>query len=231
MSEVMTKAQWQEASAARAKLYRWFADMLARELKQATIIQWQQDGVYDDIHQVFCALGLEAQSLRLKDAFARLYEMPKADRGVELAADFAQLFLLGGDDCAPPYASFYTQKDKQLFGKPAEVMHEFLDRHDLALHPDFKEPKDHISVYFMVMSLWIDNSADEAAASQASIETSAGEQATFLQTALLTWLPQFAARVQNIRPVTDVYPALVTLADAFVTADEQALNEMSTADA
>lgn len=219
-TEQITTEQWHAANNARAALYRWFADVFAHELSQTAVADLPNS--YTDLHQIFSDLGLEAQSTRLKKAIHNLQVIPESDRFIELAADFAQIFLLSDKNSAPPYASYYIDADNMLYGKPAQQMGQFLDTHQLSLHPDFREPKDHISVYLNVMSVWIHSSADD----EQNIASIAKEQAAFLEDALLNWLPQFSARCQKIRVKTDIYPALTDLLQHFVQEDKAAMLEM-----
>lgn len=214
--------EWQAANTARSALYRWFADIFARELTTTTLEQWQQNQVYESIHEAFVSLDLEEQSNRVKAAISDLNKLPKQDRALELAADFAQIFLLSGDDSAPPYASYYLSEDKHLYGEPVKQMRQFLKSQQLSLNPEFREPDDHVSVYFMVMSLWINSSNN----SGSDMLTLAQEQVEFLDSALLNWLPKFNERCQRIRVQTDLYPALVALAEQFVIADREALSTL-----
>lgn len=211
--------EWQAANTARSALYRWFADIFARELTTATLNDWQHNQAYEGVHEAFVSLGLEQYSTRVKTAITDLEKLPKNEQALELAADFAQLFLLSGDDSAPPYASYYLSDDKHLYGEPTQQMRSFLESQQLSLHPEFREPDDHLSVYFMVMSLWIDSSL----AQRQEMMSSAEQQLSFLQNALLNWLPKFNARCQQIKVQTDFYPALIALAEQFVLADSEAL--------
>lgn len=213
--------QWQAANKARATLYRWFAEIFAREFNKQNLAELQQQ--YPALHQAFSELGLQAQSERLQKALNNLKVIPEVDRALELAADFAHMFLLSGHQSAPPYASYYLDADKMLYGKPAQQMSKFLAEHELDLHPDFREPKDHLSIYLQVLSLWIQHGSDAKGEELASIAT---EQSEFLQNALLNWLPKFNERCQVIQVKTQVYPALTELLLHFVQADQQALLEL-----
>lgn len=213
--------QWQAANKARAALYRWFADIFAREFNKQNLAELQQQ--YPALHQAFSELGLQEPSQRLQKALNNLKVIPEADRALELAADFAHMFLLSGHQSAPPYASYYLDADKMLYGKPAQQMSQFLAEHKLDLHPDFREPKDHLSIYLQVLSLWIQHGSEAESEELASI---AAEQSEFLQNALLNWLPKFNEHCQKIRVKMDVYPALTELLLHFVQADQQALIEM-----
>ncbi|WP_296205979.1 molecular chaperone TorD [Psychrobacter sp. UBA3962] len=213
--------QWQAANKARAALYRWFAEIFAREFNKKNLAELQQQ--YPALHQAFSELGLQEESERLQKALNNLKVIPEADRALELAADFAHMFLLSGHQSAPPYASYYLEADKMLYGKPAQQMSQFLAEHELDLHPDFREPKDHLSIYLQVLSLWIQHGSEVEGEEQASI---AAEQSEFLQSALLNWLPKFNDRCQIIRVKTQVYPALTDLLLHFVEADQLALVEL-----
>lgn len=214
--------QWQAANTARAALYRWFADIFARELTSATLEQWQRDQYYEGLHQAFVSLDLEPYSERVKTAIADFKQFPAEDRALELAADFAHLFLLSGRESAPPYASYYLDSDKMLHGKPVEQMRHFLESQQLSLHSEFREPDDHISVYFMVMSLWINNTNEQ----KLDMVSTSTEQVEFLDSALLSWLPQFAEHCQKIGVKTDFYPALIALAEQFILKDREALADI-----
>ncbi|WP_019673158.1 molecular chaperone TorD [Psychrobacter lutiphocae] len=239
-------AQWQAVNAGRAALYRWFADMFARELTTAQLEELQAR--YAAMHDIFIGMGLEAQSSRLQKAINNLKVIVENERALELAADFAQIFLLSGQQSAPPYASYYIEADQMLYGKPAQQMAQFLKSHDLDLHPDFREPKDHISVYLQVMQVWINATLEVQAEGEQQEHKQAQQQdqkqkqpnitaeqrqadianrqAEFLDTALLNWLSKFSARCQQIGVKTDVYPALTELLVGFVTEDRQALAEL-----
>lgn len=217
--EMNMSEEWQAANSARSALYRWFADVFARELTPVILNEWQHNHTYDTIHEVFVSLGLEQYSERVKVAIDSLKQFPKDEQAIELAADFAQLFLLSGDDSAPPYASYYLSSDKHLYGEATAHMRRFLDSQALSLHPEFREPDDHLSVYFIVMSLWINSSSEQ----NLDMVTTAQQQIDFLDTALLNWMPKFTAHSHKINVKTDLYPALISLAKHFVLEDREAL--------
>lgn len=218
--------QWQAANEARAALYRWFAEIFAREFNKQNLAKQQQQ--YPALHQAFSELGLQEPSERLQKALNNLKVIPEADRALELAADFAHMFLLSGHQSAPPYASYYLDVDKMLYGKPAQQMSQFLAEHKLDLHPDFREPKDHLSIYLQVLSLWIQHGSKNETEVKDSASIAA-EQSEFLQSALLNWLPKFNEHCQSIQVKTQVYPALTELLLHFVQADQQALVELDQA--
>lgn len=210
--------QWQAACQARAALYRWFSELFARELSTTTLNAWQHSDAYISIHQAFTDLGLNVPSSRVIHAIDAL-QPSSADSALELAADFAQLFLLSGRDSAPPYASYYLDGKQHLYGKPAAQMRHFLNDHQLTLHPDFREPDDHLSVYLSVMSLWNKSSDDSL---------DAGDQAAFLNDALMPWLAKFSTRCATIKVQSDLYPALTELLLAYIKQDLALLNDIST---
>lgn len=213
--------QWQAANKARAALYRWFAEIFALEFTTDNLAQLQTQ--YPSLHQAFTDLGLQPQSERVQKALTHLNVIPQGDRALELAADFAHMFLLSGHQSAPPYASYYMEKDQMLYGQPAQYMSHFLDEQELELHPDFREPKDHLSIYLQLMVLWLQYNDNE----NKDPLSMAQEQQLFLEEALLNWLPKFNERCQTIHVKTDIYPALTDLLLHFIKADQQLLVEIS----
>lgn len=212
---------WRAAGQSRAVLYRWFAEVFAKEIPGNKLMEWIED--CRRLDSAFQQFDLGGQSARLQTALSSLSTLPPADRALELAADFAQIFLLGERDSAPPYASYYLHEEKLLQQHTAKRMREYLRERGLSRHPDFRETDDHLSVYLHLMSLLCQTNAAQ------SIATTAHEQYTLLTEALLPWLPQLLEKAQKINLLTDIYPALLALLLAFVRADQAMLQDYATA--
>src|SRR5690606_369405 len=107
-------------------------------------------------------LGLTAELERLDAAIAALCgeSLPR----LELAADFAQLFLLDGKTSALPYASAYEGKAaaSPLYGAAEARMRSFLAARALAIEPDFREPADHLAVPLAFMAELAEKEAGSA---------------------------------------------------------------------
>jgi|APTNR8051073442_1049403.scaffolds.fasta_scaffold10436_4 TorA-specific chaperone len=216
----LSPAEWQFASAQRAGLYGWFARLYAQEVSEEMFRSHFTDGGFAPFAGL-AELGLGAEVQRLDAAIAalRAEQLPR----LELAADFAHLFLLDGKTSALPYASAYEGKDSAspLYGAAEARMRDFLAAREFALQADFREPADHLAVPLALMA-----ELAGAASSVEDIPTAAATQADFLRTALLDWLPRFVERCQQARPRFGVYPALAALLLGFVRADAAFLEDV-----
>jgi TorA-specific chaperone len=217
----LSPAEWQFASTQRAGLYGWFSRLYAEEVSDEMFRSHFADGAFAPFAGLAeLGLGAEVQGLDAAIAALRAEALPR----LELAADFAQLFLLDGKTSALPYASAYEGKDaaSPLYGAAEARMREFLAARALAIQADFREPADHLAVPLAVMA--------ELAGKDASAEDiamAAAAQASFIRSAVLEWLPHFVARCQQARPRFDVYPALAALLLGFVRADAAFLGDVS----
>lgn len=211
--------EWAAASGRRADLYAWFSTVFAGELSDATVAAYRL-GDAEPLLNALEASSLTAETRRLRQAIDAWTSLPFLR--VELAADFARLFLLDARDAAAPYASAYLDPRHQLYGEPHLAMQHFLRKAGLKVHHHFKEPSDHLAVILASFEAWIRGTAQVDAVAQRDVAT---EQAVFLKDALLTWLPRFTGRCEQIRKDTasDFYPAIASLLLAFVSADAASL--------
>ncbi|NLC36910.1 MAG: molecular chaperone TorD [Alcaligenaceae bacterium] len=211
-------ADWAVISRSRADLYAWFSSLFAAELSDDTVAAYRQ-GQARPLLDAFHAIGLEAGAQRLAQALQGWAALPHLR--VELAADFARLFLFDARNAAAPYASAYL--DSQFFGEPHRQMQAFLASGGLRVQADFKEPADHLAVFLAFME---DNIRKAEHIAPEERPQAAAMQADFLNEALLSWLPQFEARCQALRgeTVSDFYPAAATLLLAFTQADAASLS-------
>ncbi len=204
---------WALASAQRSRLYGWFSRLYALELSEELFRAHFAEGRFGPFAGL-AELGLAAEVQRLDTATAALCaeQLPR----LELAADFAQLFLLDAKAGALPYASAYEGGEvaSPLYGAAEARMREFLAARALAIDPGFREPADHLAVPLALMA-----DLAERAARADDFAAAAREQASFLRVALVDWLPRFAERCRQAAPRFDFYPALADLLLGFVRAD------------
>lgn len=216
----LSPAEWQFASTQRAGLYGWFARLYAQEVSEEMFRSHFADGGFAPFAGL-AELGLGAEVQRLDAAIAtlRAEQLPR----LELAADFAQLFLLDGKTSALPYASAYAGTDSAspLFGAAEARMRDFLTASGLSIQADFREPADHLAVPLALMA---ELAGKDAAAED--IPAAAAAQAGFIHAGLVDWLPRFVERCQQARPRFDVYPALAALLLGFVRADAAFLEDV-----
>ncbi len=217
--------QWRLANRQRAQLYGWFASLYAAEVSEVALEGYIGDG-YQPLYAGLSDLGLGAGAARLQAAIEALRTLPLAR--LELAADFAQLFLLDAKTGALPYASVYEDEGKGsvLYGAAEERMRSFLAESGLAIQADFREPADHLAVYLALVAKLAEQDAEQGIDS-IDFATAAFEQLSFLQAGLLGWLEAFVQRCQQARPRFDFYPALATLLHGFVREDVLFLDDVA----
>lgn len=194
-------------------LCHWFAGLYASELSQEQLLAYQR-GEGDAVLAALAEIpGLEKTVARLRSAFNGLTLM--AHPRLELAADFASLFLLDGRHSAPPYGSVYTSGGRRFFAEPQERMQERLAASQQEVSKEFREPSDHLSVMLEYLGNGFDaliNNTDQPAQAPTLEQIQA-----FVDEELLNWLPAFAARCEQVTTVSDVYPALARLLLKFCT--------------
>lgn len=177
----------------RQFIYGWFNAMLARELSDEQLNALQAANL-----TIFFAylseLGFAEQVAKFQAEVTacRQLEFPR----LELAADFAQLFLLEGNLSAIPYASAYLSGE--ALAKNLAEMDRLLGEFGLQVNRETKEPSDHLCVYLTLFDRLL---------AEKPLET----QQQFLQNQLMSWLPAWFAKAKTVKTNTGVYPALLRL--------------------
>ena len=221
--------QWRLANRQRAQIYGWFATLYAAEVSDVALEGYFGAG-YLPLYAGLADLGLEREVERLQASIEVLRTTPLPR--LELAADFAQLFLLDAKTGALPYASVYEgssgEKDEggdagkdggnTLYGAAEQRMRAFLAESGFAIQAEFREPADHLAVYLALMAKLAEQDAEQGVDS-IDFAAAAFEQSNFLHAGLLGWLGAFVQRCQQARPRFDFYPALAALLDGFVRED------------
>lgn len=194
----------------RALICRWLSTLLAKELDDSTL-QAYFDG---QARPILDALG-EYESLaplaaRFDSALnaLRLVEHPQ----LELAADFASLFLVDGHASAPPYASLYQSQDEgqaAMFYRPVtERMEVRLKAAGYQVDKQFREPADHLAIMLDYLATGWERIADTRE-SFAQQEVRQGLE-QFVRSEL-AWLPRFEQRAEGVNTVCDLYPCIIAM--------------------
>ena len=214
-------AEWGLAGARRASVYSWFSALYAEEVSEAVYQSHFAQGAFAPFAGLE-AMGLGPELERLEKAIAALRGVSLAR--LEMAADFAHLFLLDAKSGALPYASLYEGEEGSgmLYGAAEGRMRAFLASHALAVQAQFREPADHIAVPLAYMAHVAEKQAEGR-----DIPALAREQAEFLRTALFGWIERFVHRCEQVRPKFDFYPALGVLLLGFLRADLAFLDDVA----
>ena len=210
---------WNKINQQRAAFYGWFAGAFAKELSNQAF-EFYSDGNADALLQALAQLGFEREVAHLQEFTAAL--KGTEDERINLMADFASCFLLDSRQSALPYASYYLEESKLLYGDANTRMREFLEGNQLQLHEDFREPADHLVVYLAVMADWC---AEVANLSEpVEIQRQIAAQHEFLTEGLLPWLVDWAKRLDSVPNLGfTFYPAMGQLLLSYVTADADAM--------
>lgn len=182
---------------------RWLSWSFARELDLDALQVYDSGGaaplfVYLARHQ-----NLVASLNRLERTINTWSDFD--DPRLELAADYATLFLSSGDAGAPLYASCYMSPG-HLFGPPHDRMTRRLEVVELATSILPGEPADHLA-------LMLDYLAHCFAAHNSAPPTPLPfeEPGEFIRSELLTWLPAFQERAERVQVASDTHKALIAL--------------------
>lgn len=220
--QAVSPAEWKLACTQRAVVYGWFSTLYANELS-GPMLKGYLAGQGAPLLGGLAAIGLGTEAGRFEAALAALRDTPLAR--LELAADFAQIFLLDAKAGALPYASMYEGDDPQFCGTAEARMRNFLAASGLSIDARFREPADHLAVYLALMRHLLEQHQDAR-----DIAATAVDQASFLHDALLGWLPKFVQRCQQAGPQFDFYPALAALLLAFLRQDARFLRDVAEQD-
>lgn len=197
-----------------ACLYAWLAGIFARELDDTQLTQLQSADLQAWLDFMDSQPALHEASRNVRRTFSALLLRP--DARLELAADFAGLFLMTDKQGALPYASCY-EGDKVRFRRDACLqMQQLLRDAGMSVRSEFHEPEDHLAVIFELLS-HLKFAADEHTAAHDELVTLNLLQQRTLGL-LLMWLPDFAARCQAHDPF-GFYAAISALALQLVQLD------------
>lgn len=205
---VVHEHDWRSAS-----LCRWLASLFAAELNEQQLLAYQR-GDAETLLSCFAEYsGLESLVARFRNALPGLLilEHPR----LELAADFAGLFLLDGHLGAPPYASLYGAQ-KQFYQSAQERMQACLSVSGFAVAQVFSEPADHLSIMLEYLAEQLLDLSQLVDALEYREQREVIQN--FVRAELLTWLPEFAQRCQQTSTVSDFYAALAELLSGFCLA-------------
>ncbi len=212
---------WPELTARRAEIYQWFASLFTLELTETQISAYQKEAI-TPLLAFLTESGFETQTAALQEAITHWETLGTLrEIQLELAADFAALFLLDGKQAALPYASHYLEEDGNLFGHIETAMQKLLADNQLAVDQQFNEPADHLAIILTVLAKW--NSKPQSQ-DPAMIHTVATTQIQFIDDALLSWLPQFVTKGESIHVKSRFYPIVMALLLAYVKEDRQFLS-------
>lgn len=129
----------------RAAVYQWFSQLLFRELDEEQLIRLESGESRKWLASLTAIPGLSVDVKNLERSLVRA--LRRESRQLELAADYASLFLLAPPGGVSPYAGHYPHTTAPEERKEMNVL---LVEHGLT--PQDNEPADHIAVQLALMA-------------------------------------------------------------------------------
>ncbi|MCD1125224.1 molecular chaperone TorD family protein [Jinshanibacter sp. LJY008] len=179
----------------RANIYRWFACMLFQELSVTDIASLNSPELQQLLRGLKSIPELRLSTDLFRNKIKALINRP--DNHLELAADYAELFLMPPPTGVSPYAGHYPHSS------PAEerlLMSQWLKH--VKQQTGNNEAADHLAVQLAVMALLIESHHDQP--------SDFISQHEYLRDRLLSWLPGLVklcvlAHMPRYDVVTDVH--------------------------
>lgn len=139
----------------------------------------------------------------------------EGDGGLELSVAYTRLFLGPPAMLAPPYASYYLDRNAGVMGPSSVEMMKLYSRAGLRIDDEFKEMPDHITVvleflYFLLFRKGL-LPTGTAPADEAELENT---MVLFLKNYFFPWIPEFCGRI-TAAGEHPFYTALGECLDAF----------------
>lgn len=212
--------------ASESLLCRWLATLLSAELEEAALDRYRRGEAGPMLALLRDAHGLADEVARVERALSRLVMFTTPQ--LELAADFAELFLADARSGAPPYASLYADETGRFHGAPAERMEARLAQAGYAVQREVGEPADHLAIMLdylgrRLMTLAEASGEGEEIASGETREALRRDIRAFLAEELCLWLPRLVARSATPTTASDFYPAVLALTAAYLETLREAL--------
>lgn len=191
MNEITTA----QIAANRAALYRWFALAFFSPPSEGDVVDMREGKTQRLLHALAETPGA---SLGVQVMGEVLTSGTPAEVASTLGAAHAKLFYgVGGHETASPYRSVYSSERGVMCQQATAEMERVLRQHRLRLEDKVCEPSDHLSIQLETMAQLALRYV-ESARSSSALASLQSEQAEFLNTQLLSWLPAFSRRVVEV---------------------------------
>lgn len=190
----------------RAAVYQWFSQLLFRELNEEQLTSLESGENRKWLASLTAIPGLSFDIKNLERRLARV--LRREDRQLELAADFASLFLLAPPGGVSPYAGHYPHTTA---AEERREMNVLLVEYGLTPHEN--EPADHIAIQLSLMARMVANKEKLSA------------QYYFLHHHIMCWAPLLRESCLH-RDEEGFYPQAVNVITHFMREDELYLESL-----
>src|SRR5690554_7400890 len=141
--EAVHAEAWEALWHSESVVSRWLATLFSAELDAEALGRYMKGEAGPILQLLQEEHGLEQEVKRLKHALSGLTLFSSAQ--LELAADFAELFLVDARTAVPPYASFWTDGERLFQSETAQRMAQRLAQSGFSVTREFNEPADHLA--------------------------------------------------------------------------------------
>ncbi|MGO2728477.1 MAG: molecular chaperone TorD [Citrobacter braakii] len=190
----------------RAAVYQWFSQLLFRELDEEQLIRLESGKSRKWLASLTAIPGLSVDVKNLERSLVRA--LRRESRQLELAADYASLFLLAPPGGVSPYAGHYPHTTAPEERKEMNVL-----LVEYGLTPQDNEPADHIAVQLALMARMVTKKETLSA------------QYYFLHHHIMCWAPLLRESCLH-RDEEGVYSQAVNVITHFMREDELYLESL-----
>ncbi len=189
----MTEVTSAQIAANRAALYRWFALAFFAPPTESDVVDMREGKTQYLLYALAASPGANLGVQAMGDV---LTSGTPTEVASALGAAHAKLFYgVGGHETASPYRSVYSSERGVLCQQATAEMERVLRQHRLRVEDKVCEPSDHLSIQLETMAQLALRYVESAGNCCSALSTLQSEQAEFLNTQLLSWLPAFTRRV------------------------------------
>jgi len=186
-----TATRTEPSTEERSDLYRWFSSLLARELDTAAWTSHVGGEFLGALDEQAEELDLTPEAAELRD-YLVTHRNDAPDKAVlDLAVDYARLFVGPGPGKAPPFESVYTSPKGRLFAEAYSDVVGVLQREQIGVAQDFHAPADHAAVELAIMAYLVGGASDEEPAKPAQPE----KAREFYDGHVMNWFPKWSKDV------------------------------------
>jgi TorA maturation chaperone TorD len=213
MTDQLTEAQALEILQNRAATYGFLSRVYRQEVTAAFLVDLAAQAASEAEDE------MESEGYRLlRDFVAGMARADVEKVRIDLATEYASLFLNMGHRPVAPYESVYTSPERLLMQKARDDVLALYRQEGLDRIDEFHEPEDHLAVELEFMAYLCQKAmAAMEAGDRAGAAAALRQQKEFLQKHLLVWVPAFCRDVQQAAE-TGFYRGL-----ALITAEHLAM--------
>lgn len=208
--EGFSEESWASLWESESVVCRWLATLFSAELTSDMLSRYSKGEAAPILQLLRHEYDLEPEVKRLENALGGLTVFSSAQ--LELAADFAELFLVDARTSAPPYASFWSDGEKLFQSETAQRMTKRLAQSGFAVTREFTEPADHLAIMLEYLAFHCEELAGLGKGVRSEELDYTRE---YLRNELCNWLPAFVSRCNQSTPASDFYPAVASLTASY----------------